>query len=86
MDTTQEIQLFNIDHELKEFHREFKDFRVAMLDFKDKTIVISDQQTAILRRLDEERVFGSKHVDNLEKRVEKVEGEVGQLKLRIAPA
>ncbi len=55
-----------------------------MAKHRDDILTVLDKQTIILRRLDEERVFGSARVDKLEKRVEKTEKDVKEVKLKLA--
>lgn len=57
-----------------------------MAQHRDDILTVLDKQTTILRRLDEERVFGSARVDKLEKRVDTTEKDIKEVKLKLAIA
>lgn len=57
-----------------------------MVQHRDDILTVLDKQTVILRRLDEERIFGSARVDKLEKRVDTTEKDIKEVKLKLAIA
>lgn len=57
-----------------------------MAKHRDAILTVLDQQTAILRRMDEERVFTFAHIQKLEKRLEEDEADIRTIKVRLAIA
>ncbi|MCX6779469.1 MAG: hypothetical protein NTU97_04585 [Candidatus Magasanikbacteria bacterium] len=78
------IQYFASKQDLREFKQEMSEFKDEMHEFKNEVLTVLDQQTVILRRLDEERVFGSERVNKLEKRVDNNEQDITELKIKVA--
>lgn len=62
------------------------ELKEEMTHHRDDILTVLDKQTVILRRLDEERVFGSARVDKLEKRVDTTEKDIKEVKLKLAIA
>ncbi|MEK9182957.1 MAG: hypothetical protein AAB849_00400 [Patescibacteria group bacterium] len=81
MEEKQMIEFFASKQYLLDLKVELED---KMAKHRDDILTVLDKQTIILRRLDEERVFGSARVDKLEKRVEKTEKDVKEVKLKLA--
>jgi len=81
MDEQQMIQYFSSKQDLREFKDDMHEFREEMSEFKNHISDVLDQQTVILRRLDEERIFGTERVNRLEKRVDTTEKDIAKLKV-----
>lgn len=80
------LKLFATKYDFQEMHSELKEFHKEMNEFKNRTTTVLDQQTAILRKLDQEQTFGSHRVDKLETRVTDAEADIANLKLETAVA
>lgn len=63
-----------------------EELREDMVKHRDDILTVLDQQTVILRRLDEERVFATTRVDKLEKSVDTTEKDIKEVKLKLAIA
>jgi len=77
------LEFFASKQDLKDLKIDLED---KMTKHRDDILTVLDKQTAILRRLDEERIFGSVRVDKLEKRTDKVEKDVKEIKIKLAIA
>lgn len=86
MTDQQMIEYFASKQDLYAFKDEMMNFKDNMEAFKDEVITVLDQQTAILRRLDEERVFTHERINRLEEKVETHDKDISELKIRIASA
>ena len=83
MEEKQMLEFFASKQDLKDLKIDLED---KMTKHRDDILTVLDKQTAILRRLDEERIFGSVRVDKLEKRTDKVEKDVKEIKIKLAIA
>lgn len=83
MEEKQMLKFFASKQDLLDLKVELED---KMTKHRDDILTVLDKQTAILRRLDEERVFGSARVDKLEKRVDTTEKDIKDAKLKLAIA
>ncbi len=52
----------------------------------DKVLIVMDEQTGILRKLEQEMTFGSHRVNKLEDRVTETEVDIADLKIKVAIA
>lgn len=52
-------------------------------EFRDEVLTGQDKMITILQRLDEERVFTNKWINDIEKKVEENKDEIKKLKLRL---
>lgn len=86
MEEQQILKLFATKYDFQEMHNELKEFHKEMNKFKNRTTNVLDQQTAILRKLDQEQTFGSHRVDKLETRITDAEADIANLKLKAVVA
>lgn len=87
MDEQQMLQFFASKQDLMQGLDSLEERMDRKMDVKiDKVLTVLDQQTAILRRLDEERVFTFAHIQKLEKRLEEDEADIRTIKVRLAIA
>lgn len=77
------LEFFASKQDLLDLKVELED---KMTKHRDDILTVLDKQTVILRRLDEERIFGSVRVDKLEKRVDKTEKDIKEVKIKLAIA
>jgi len=75
------LQYFASKGDLKDLEERLEE---KMAQHKDSILTVLDQQTVILNRLDQERVFGTHRVDRLEERVGKTEEEIKDIKVNMA--
>lgn len=83
MDEAQMIQFFASKQDLADLEYKLKD---EMVKHKDEIMTAMDEQTALLRRADQERVFTTEHIHRIEKRVESAEKDIKTVKARLAVA
>ncbi len=68
---------------LGEHDRQFSELKTDLADFKDKVYTVQDEMLAILRRLDEERIFTTRWVERIEKEVEVHRDEIAKIKTHL---
>ncbi len=75
------LEYFASKQDLLDLKVELED---KMTKHRDEILTVLDQQTAILRRMDDERVFTFAHIQKLEKRLEEDEADIRTIKMRLA--
>lgn len=83
MEEKQMLEFFASKRDLLDLKEELRE---DMVKHRDDILTVLDQQTVILRRLDEERVFATTRVDKLEKSVDTTEKDIKEVKLKLAIA
>ncbi|MEK7189833.1 MAG: hypothetical protein AAB666_02525 [Patescibacteria group bacterium] len=81
MEEKQMLEYFASKQDLLDLKVELED---KMTKHRDEILTVLDQQTAILRRMDDERVFTFAHIQKLEKRLEEDEADIRTIKMRLA--